>query len=215
MAARQRIALLERSVNSLRESERRATTRLGDSRARVAQSTSEHEMVRHALDEARACARESCASGARRRPTRRRRGRAEVEKASCDEELREATDWAARTEAHAEALARALDELSGAGGRAIIGDLEGVLGAFLDLIEIETGWERAVESAAGASVGAMVVDGRRSARSLTRSAATGEGRRADPLPVAESDAIAAARRRQALRAAASTRCAPGERPPHT
>ena len=47
----------------------------------------------------------------------------------------------------------ALDELSGAGGRAIIGELEGVLGAFLDLIEIDGGWERAVESAAGASVG--------------------------------------------------------------
>jgi len=43
---------------------------------------------------------------------------AEVERSSCDEDLREATDWAARTEAHAEALARALDELSGAGGRA-------------------------------------------------------------------------------------------------
>ncbi len=161
VAARQRIALLERSLNSLRESERRATTRLGDARSRLTQSTSEHEMVRHTLDEARLhleSARQE------RSEAQRAADEAEVDRSSCDEELRGATDWAARTEAHAEALARALDELSGAGGRAIIGDLEGVLGAFLDLIEIETGWERAVESAAGASVGAMVVDGRRSAR---------------------------------------------------
>jgi chromosome segregation protein len=161
VAARQRIALLERSLNSLRESERRATTRLGDSRARVAQSTSEHEMVRHALDAARG---ELERARQERLDVQHAADDAEVERTSCDEELREATDWAARTEAHAEALARALDELSGAGGRAIIGDLEGVLGAFLDLIEIESGWERAVESAAGASVGAMIVDGRQSAR---------------------------------------------------
>ena len=89
---------------------------------------------------------------------------AENERSEADEALREATDVAARTQARAEALARALEEMSGAGGKAIIGNLEGVLGAFLDLIEIDAGWDRAVESAAGASVGAMVVDGRRSAR---------------------------------------------------
>jgi chromosome segregation protein len=183
VAGRQRIALLERSLNSLRESERRATTRLGDSRARVAQSTSEHEMVRHALDEAR---------GALERARQERvdvqhaADDAEVERTSCDEELREATDWAARTEAHAEALARALDELSGAGGRAIIGDLEGVLGAFLDLIEIESGWERAVESAAGASVGAMIVDGRQSARASLE-ALRRENGAGLILPVGEGD----------------------------
>jgi chromosome segregation protein len=161
IAARQRIALLERSVNSLRESERRAATRLSDARTRVTHATAEHEQVRRALDEAR---RALESSRQERHDAQHAADEAEVERSSCDEELREATDWAARTEAHAEALARALDELSGAGGRAIIGDLEGVLGAFLDLIEIENGWERAVESAAGASVGAMVVDGRRSAR---------------------------------------------------
>ncbi len=161
VATRQRIALLERSVSSLRESERRATTRLGESRARVAQSTSEHEIVRHSLDESKV---ELERVRQDRLDAQRSADEAEVERTTCDEELREATDWAARTEAHSEALARALDELSGAGGRAIIGELEGVLGAFLDLIEIENGWERAVESAAGASVGAMVVDGRSSAR---------------------------------------------------
>ena len=66
----------------------------------------------------------------------------------------EATEREQRT-ASLYALSRALEELSGSGGRAIIGDLEGVLGAFLDLIEVDVGWERAEESAAGASVGAL------------------------------------------------------------
>ena len=188
VAARQRIALLERSLNSLRESERRATTRLSDSRARVTQSTSEHEMVRHALEGAHR-ALESARQ--ERADAQHAADEAEVERTTCDEELREATDWAARTEAHAEALARALDELSGAGGRAIIGDLEGVLGAFLDLIEIDSGWERAVESAAGASVGAMVVDGRRSARASLE-ALRRENGAGLILPVAESDIVATA-----------------------
>jgi chromosome segregation protein len=188
VGARQRIALLERSVNSLRESERRATTRLGESRARVAQGTSEHEIVRHALDEAR-----QVLERAQRERTDAQHAAddAEVERTSCDEELREATEWAARTEARSEALARALDELSGAGGRAIIGDLEGVLGAFLDLIEIESGWERSVESAAGASVGAMVVDGRRSARASLE-ALRRENGAGLILPVGEGDVVAPA-----------------------
>jgi len=188
VAARQRIALLERSLDSLRESERRATTRLGDARARVTSSTSEHEMVVHALEEAR---RNLESARQERHDAQRAADEAELERSSCDEELREATGWAARTEAHAEALARALDELSGAGGRAIIGDLDGVLGAFLDLIEIESGWERAVESAAGASVGAMVVDGRRSARASLE-ALRRENGAGLILPVAESDIAAPA-----------------------
>ena len=89
---------------------------------------------------------------------------AEQRRIRAEDELREGSDVAARTQARAEALARALEELSGSGGRDLLGDLEGVLGSFLDLVDVESGAERAVESAAGASVGAMVVDGRRSAR---------------------------------------------------
>ncbi|MBU6233343.1 MAG: chromosome segregation protein SMC [Acidobacteria bacterium] len=77
---------------------------------------------------------------------------------------READEHAARAQARAEALTRALDEFSGAGGRHIVGELDGVLGAFLDLVDVAPGWERAVDSAAGASLGAVVVNGRTSAR---------------------------------------------------
>ena len=77
---------------------------------------------------------------------------------------RDADEHSARAHARAEALARALDEFSGAGGRQIVGELDGVLGAFLDLVDVAPGWERAVDSAAGASLGAVVVNGRTSAR---------------------------------------------------
>ena len=134
--------------------------------------------VRHALDEARTrrceCARQE------RLDASARADEAEVERHSCDEALREATDWAARTEAHAEALARALDELSGAGGRAIIGDLEGVLGAFLDLIEIDA------RLGAGRRIGRRRVGGRDGRRRTTvgargaRGAAPRKRRRSGP-----------------------------------
>jgi chromosome segregation protein len=182
VAARQRISLLERSLSSLRESERRSTDRLAQSLARSAQAASDRE----AITRARASAEHGvAAANEERRVAEQEAARAEAQRRAADEALRESTDVAARTQARAEALARALDEFSGAGGRAIIGGLEGVLGAFLDLIEIDEGWERAVESAAGASVGAMVVDGRRSARAALE-ALRREGGAGLILPAAES-----------------------------
>jgi chromosome segregation protein len=89
---------------------------------------------------------------------------AEAHRVATETALRDVADTAARTQARAEALARALDELSGSSGRAVIGNMTGVLGAFLDLVEVDAGSERAVESAAGASLGAVIVDGRTSAR---------------------------------------------------
>jgi chromosome segregation protein len=181
IAARQRIALLERSLESLHESERRANLRLLDARAQITATTADHEALRRDRDLAHAAL-----AGAveERLAAVHDADEAEEERTSSDEALREATDWSARTQAHADALARALDEFSGAGGKAIIGGLEGVLGAFLDLIEVDAGWERAVESAAGASVGAMIVDGRKSARAALE-ALRREGGAGLVLPVGE------------------------------
>ena len=69
-----------------------------------------------------------------------------------------------RTAARAEALARALHELEGAGGRELLSGVEGVVGSLVDLVEIDPGWEAAFEAAAGASVSAVVVSGREAAR---------------------------------------------------
>src|ERR1019366_2662136 len=181
--ARGQIALLERSLASLQESERRASTRLAAARLRSSEVTDGHERVvkekvraANALEEAQ---KESAES-------EKAAEHAQGERRQSDVALRNGADLASSTQARALTLARALDELSGAGGRAILGDLEGVLGSFLDLIEVDAGCERAVESAAGASVGAMVVDGRRSARAAL-AALRREGGVGLILPVAEGD----------------------------
>ena len=79
-----------------------------------------------------------------------------------------ATDRSSRSEARAEALTRSLEELEGQKGRQALRDVEGVIGALVDLVEIDEGWERAIEAAAGAAVGAMVVDGKNAARAALR-----------------------------------------------
>jgi chromosome segregation protein len=180
--AAQRVALLERSRAAATQSERRSQHRLADALSSVDEATASLSTVVTARDEA--------AASVARVTTQLNDAQHDAESAeagreSADEALAKASDAVARTQARAEALGRALEELSGSGGRAIIGKLEGVLGAFLDLIEVDEGWESAVESAAGASVGAMVVDGRRSAQAALE-ALRREGGAGLILPVAET-----------------------------
>jgi chromosome segregation protein len=181
--AREQIALLERSLASLQESERRASLRLRDANQRHAEVTAARERATH--DKARTVAslEEAAVEFA---AAEEGLERAQSERRDTEASLHVGADVASRTHARAETLARALDELSGAGGRAIIGNLEGVLGSFLDLIEVDAGAERAVESAAGASVGAVVVDGRRSARAAL-AALRKEGGAGLILPVGEGE----------------------------
>ncbi len=80
--------------------------------------------------------------------------------ASAEEAARAADQERHRSAARAEALARALRELEGAGGREVLSDVEGVIGSLVDLVEIDAGWEAAFEAAAGAAVSAVVVSGR-------------------------------------------------------
>ena len=182
-SARERLTLLERSLLSLRASEERSAARLDDVRARYGEAMTGRELAVIAHVEALARA-ESV--GADRNAAAVQAERAEAQRSNADEALREASDVAARTHARADALARALEEFSGAGGRAIIGDLEGVLGTFLDLIDVDHGWEQCVEAAAGASVGAMVVEGRKSARAALE-ALRREGGIGLILPVSDAD----------------------------
>lgn len=159
-AARERIALLERSVSSARSALEKAGERVALSERRHADTLAKRDGAVASLATAESDV------------VRRRDARAEAENASLRAEearsaaesaLRDVTDVAARTQARAEALARALEEFSGAGSRALIANLDGVLGSFLELIDVDAGAEAAVESAAGAAVSAVVVDGRRSA----------------------------------------------------
>ncbi len=160
-ALEQRQANATLTLNGLRDAEQRARTRLADAGERLASlgeqlaSASESlEVARSALDGAETELAESKDAAAA----------SEQESARAEASLAQATEASARANARADALARALEELSGAGDRAIVADLAGVLGPFLDLIDVDAGWERCVEAAAGASLGAVVVDGRGSAR---------------------------------------------------
>ncbi|HEY7932107.1 MAG TPA: chromosome segregation protein SMC [Acidimicrobiales bacterium] len=185
VAARERLVLLERSLTTLRENAERARARLSQNQARAQAGE----------DEARANADEVIRVSAERDEATRAldAARASLELAEATREQSrvahaEATDVAARAQARAEALARALDELSGAGGRALLGGLDGVLGSFLELIEVEPGWEKAVESAAGASAAATVVNGRHSVRAALATLRR-EGGAGLILPVAEGAVV--------------------------
>jgi chromosome segregation protein len=160
-AARDRVEILERSLASATDAMRRVSQRLDevaareqDALARLNRAADELKIAESAVHERRGQLEEA----------ERESSHTEAQRQRADETFRELSDVAARTQARAEALSRALDELSGAGSRALIAQLDGVLGAFLDLIDVDPGAERAVESAAGASLSAVVVDGRRSAR---------------------------------------------------
>ena len=127
-----------------------------------------------------------------------------------EQDARAAEAAAARATARAESLAGALDELTGSSGREALKELDGVVGSLVDLLEVAPGWERAVESAAGAAVAAIVVDGRASARSalesLRRQGASGMVIAASDLPVVSLEGLPSdadpVRRHVSLRAGA-------------
>ena len=96
---------------------------------------------------------------------------------AAERSAREAEEVRHKTAARAEALARTLRELEGAGGREALAGVSGVVGALVDLVDIDQGWESAFEAAAGALVSAVVVDGggaaRQALRRLAEQGATG------------------------------------------
>ena len=81
--------------------------------------------------------------------------------------------WAAR----AEALSMALDEARQRAGARHLAALDGVVGTLLDVIEIDEGWESAVEAALADALGAVVVEdpdvARRALAELTDGAMSG------------------------------------------
>jgi chromosome segregation protein len=82
----------------------------------------------------------------------------------------DAAEAASRWKARAEALHLALESARARAGADHLAGVEGVLGTLLDLIEIDTGWESAVEAALGEALQAVVVSspatGRQALQSL-------------------------------------------------
>ncbi len=72
-------------------------------------------------------------------------------------ERADASDAASTAKARAEALEMALDAARARAGAERLAGVDGVLGTLLDLIEIDAGWEPAVEAALGESLTAVVV----------------------------------------------------------
>ncbi|MEY2974685.1 MAG: chromosome partition protein [Actinomycetota bacterium] len=96
---------------------------------------------------------------------------AEARRAAADRAFEEAdalqrsdADSLSRVRARVEALQLALDEARARAGAERLAGLDGVLGTLLDVIEIDEGWEPAVEAALGEALSAVVVDGPDSAR---------------------------------------------------
>ncbi len=90
--------------------------------------------------------------------------RTESELTTLSEDRRQLDAEASHWQARAEALAQALDEARVKAGAEALASEAGVLGTLLDLIDIDEGWEAAVEAAVGEALSAVVVDGPGSAR---------------------------------------------------
>ena len=76
----------------------------------------------------------------------------------------DAASQASRWQARAEALQLALDGARARAGAERLHDLQGVVGTLLDLIQIDDGWDLAVEAALGEALSAVIVADSRAAR---------------------------------------------------
>ncbi|MFW2332354.1 chromosome segregation protein SMC [Ilumatobacter sp.] len=86
----------------------------------------------------------------------------------CTAERHEASERASRGAARVEALQLALDAARERAGAERLADVDGVLGTLLDLVDIDAGWQDAVEAALGEALTAVVVDGSASAQRALR-----------------------------------------------
>ncbi|MEZ5377814.1 MAG: chromosome segregation protein SMC [Acidimicrobiales bacterium] len=105
------------------------------------------------------------------------RDRAEVQLEAATEERRAADADVNRWQARADALEQALASARSAAGADALAQASGVLGILLDLVDIDDGWDAAVEAAAGEALQAVVVDdvdnGRAALAALASSDLTG------------------------------------------
>jgi chromosome segregation protein len=126
-----------------------------------------------------------------------RRTRAELAFERCTQTRHDASEAASRAHARVEALQLALDAAHARAGAERLADVDGVLGTLLDLVEIDAGWEEAVEAALGEALTAVVVDGdaaaKRALAALRDSdtsgavlAVGGRGQLAHPVPVGQA-----------------------------
>jgi chromosome segregation protein len=105
----------------------------------------------------------------------RARVEAEAQVATAEEALRSADGDRHAWTARAEALSLALDEARSRAGAERLASVAGVVGTLLDLVDIDPGWDAAVEAAAGEALAAVVVDGVDNARAALAMLQDGTG----------------------------------------
>ena len=136
-------------------------TRATTARARLARLLSEQERARaeHEQAAARAGDLEQAA-----RAAAAYLAEVEGELAKTEEASRRADAARHRWAARAEALAQALDEARARAGARRLADLDGVLGALVELVEVDEGFEAAFEAAAGEALAAVLMGDEQAAR---------------------------------------------------
>ncbi len=98
-----------------------------------------------------------------------RRISAEAAHDSLNTHRQDAAEESSRWRARAEALHLALESARARAGAEHLAGVDGVLGTLLDLIEIDSGWEAAVEAALGEALQAVVVTSPQAGRAALRS----------------------------------------------
>jgi chromosome segregation protein len=148
---------VERSSSELR----RATERGDELRGKLEQLADEAERLRNDCGEA-----ENIESPLVDSIEEAERARGSAEAAHSDAVARRhaASEAASRASARVEALQLALDAAHARAGAERLAAVEGVLGTLLDVVEIDAGWQAAVEAALGEALTAVVVDSPASAQ---------------------------------------------------
>jgi chromosome segregation protein len=139
----------------------RATARADDLRTKLEALIAESERLRATCAEAEAV---ETPLVAEIEAAEQARVAAEAAFERCTTERQEASEQASRSAARVEALQLALDAARERAGAERLADVEGVLGTLLELVDIDDGWQEAVEAALGEALTAVVVDGPASAQ---------------------------------------------------
>lgn len=101
-------------------------------------------------------------------------GAAEGAAKEAEERYQTAQDRRHSLDGRVEALSLALDDARSRAGAEELADLDGVIGTLLDLVDIDPGWEPAVEAACGEALAAVVVDSVETGRKAVEVLAQGE-----------------------------------------
>jgi chromosome segregation protein len=139
----------------------RATTRGDELRARLERLTAESDRLRADFAEAESV---ETPLVVRVEAAEQARMAAEAAFERCTAERHETSEQASRSAARVEALQLALDAARERAGAERLADVDGVLGTLLELVDIDDGWQAAVEAALGEALTAVVVDGTASAQ---------------------------------------------------